>query len=84
MSGDQINWFKELMETTKPRKTNDNEKIKLGLMKFRSLSFSPNYEGRVFKFYFFFRSSVQNHYLKYGIVNKSKLSSFWFENIRMF
>lgn len=42
----QINWFKNLLETT-----DDKEKINLGLMKLSFLYSFPNYEGKVFLFF---------------------------------
>lgn len=48
MFENQINWFKEVMETT-----NDKLRIELELKKFSLLFIYPNYEGRVLISYLF-------------------------------
>lgn len=65
MSEAQINWFKKLMEAST---FNEKDRIYLGLVKFRSLYFSPNFKGRIFFDFFFdkyskkYNSKLQIYY----------------------
>lgn len=75
MSEAQINWFKKIMETASNK--NNYKSIKLGLVKFRSLFFSPNQEGILF--YFILEVIIKENV----ILLRMKLVSFKFQNLKL-